>query len=124
MGVRDWVEILVASAIPLAVLGIFLNRVVTRQGLSVRALKFLGVAMALPAIVILSFENIIDGGVVAALLGAMLGYLLSNSNDQEDASPPEPKPKRAAKRRASRARRSSATPAAVQQPNFRASAES
>jgi hypothetical protein len=47
------------------------------MGLGVRVIQFAGVIFGVPAIVILGLERILDAQTLAALLGALFGYLLS-----------------------------------------------
>lgn len=51
------------------------------MGFGVRLIQYLTVAMALPTIIILALEQIIDNAVVGTLLGGLLGYVLSNISD-------------------------------------------
>ncbi|WP_340314422.1 hypothetical protein [Rhizorhabdus argentea] len=78
MTAREWVELIVAGTIPLAVISMVLNRILSGKGLGVRAIQFLAVATFVPAVIILALEKIIDGSTVAALVGAFVGYLFSN----------------------------------------------
>lgn len=75
---KCWVEIIAAGTIPLAVVSVFLNRWISGRGLGVRAIQMLAVAMFMPTVLVLALERIIDGAVVAALIGGAIGYLFSN----------------------------------------------
>lgn len=87
MTARDWVELLAAGSIPLAILGLFFNRWHSKKSLGVRAIQTLAVAMFMPTVIILAMERIIDGAVVAALIGGVIGYLFANIADY-DRRPP------------------------------------
>jgi uncharacterized membrane protein len=80
---RDWVELVVASAIPLTILGMIANRIMTNKGLGVRAIQYLAVSLGIPVIVLLAMEGILDGAVVGTLLGGVFGYLLSNISNYD-----------------------------------------
>jgi hypothetical protein len=79
--VKDWVEIVSALTIPIAILGVLINRIITKKGIGVRAIQWLAVATFPPLIVILALERALDGSAVAALVGAVIGYLFSNISD-------------------------------------------
>jgi hypothetical protein len=81
MTTRDYVEWIAVLTIPLAVLGMIVNRIWTGKGFGVRAIQFLAVATFTPAVLVLALERIIDGSTVAALVGAFVGYLFSNIAD-------------------------------------------
>ncbi len=45
--------------------------------ISARVIQFVSVSFLVPVIAILGIENVIDGQVIGALLGAIAGYILS-----------------------------------------------
>ena len=69
---------ILASAIPLAVTGVLLQRLVEGKGIGVRAIQFVAATSILPIVAILALEKIIDGSTVSALIGALIGYLFAN----------------------------------------------
>jgi hypothetical protein len=81
LSVKDWVEIASALTIPIAILGVLINRIITKKGIGVRSIQWLAVATFPPLIVILALERALDGSAVAALVGAVIGYLFSNISD-------------------------------------------
>jgi len=87
MTAREWVEIISAATLPLALLGLFINRAHSKKGLGVRAIQTLGVAMFMPTVILLALERLIDGGAVAALIGGVAGYLFANISEFDRKSP-------------------------------------
>lgn len=83
MTAREWVEIIAAATLPLAFVGLLINRWVSKKSLGVRAIQTLAVAMFMPTVVILALERVIDGAVVAALLGGAVGYLFAHISDYD-----------------------------------------
>lgn len=81
MSLQFWIEIIAALSLPAAVIGLLIERIKTGKGIGVRAIQFLGIAMLVPATIILALEKAIDGGVVGTLLGATAGYLFSNISE-------------------------------------------
>lgn len=72
------------------------NRKHTNKGIGARIIQFICVSFVIPAIVILSLEGAIDGGITGTLIGGVVGYVLSklgeftpsnrnrnNANDEE-----------------------------------------
>ena len=83
MTAREWVEILAGATLPLAFVGLLFNRWQSGKGLGVRAIQTLAVAMFMPTVVILALERVIDGAVVAALIGGAIGYLFAHISDYD-----------------------------------------
>lgn len=81
MAARVWIEIIAAGTIPLTIIGLIANRIVTQKAIGVRAIQFLAVATFIPGVLVVTLEKIIDGSTVAALFGALIGYLLSNISE-------------------------------------------
>ena len=81
--VREGVELILAAAIPIAIVAIVWNRTKTDKGLSVRAIQFLAVALFLPSICVLALEKVLEGSVVGTLFGGLLGYLLANFSNYD-----------------------------------------
>ena len=80
---REWVEIIAAVSIPLAIIALFLNRWHSGKSLGVRAIQMLSVAMFMPTVIVLAMEKILDGAAVAALIGGVVGYLFANISDYD-----------------------------------------
>ena len=80
-----FIEIICALCILTAIAGTIWHRIKKNAGIGVRCIQFIAVTTITPAVIILALEKIIDGGVVAALFGALLGYLFVNiSNFDKD----------------------------------------
>lgn len=80
---REWVELIAAASIPLAIIGLFVNRWQSGKSLGVRAIQTLSVAMFMPTVVVLAMEKVLDGAAVAALIGGVVGYLFANISDYD-----------------------------------------
>jgi hypothetical protein len=82
---RFWIEIIAALTIPIAIGAIMYQRF---QGggagpISLRMLQVLAIAVLAPLILILGLEKVLEPSAVGALIGALLGYLLSGiGNDK------------------------------------------
>ncbi len=68
---------------PIAICVILYHRVKLKMGLGVRSLQFLAVAVVPPLILILALEAILKKGAIAAVIGALIGYLLSNIGEYD-----------------------------------------
>lgn len=83
MTAREIVEIILAVLIAAVPLGFLIHRTIAKKsetehfGIGVRAVQFVGAGMLIPAIILLALESLIDGSTVAALLGALVGYLFA-----------------------------------------------
>jgi hypothetical protein len=80
---QEWVEIIVAATIPLALIAVFFNRWHSGKNLGVRAIQMLAAAMLMPSVIVLAMEKILDGAAVAALVGGAIGYLFANISDYD-----------------------------------------
>lgn len=87
MTLRDWIEIVLAITVPATVVGMIVNRILTKKGLGVRAIQFLAVSLGIPIIAILALEKVLEGAVVGTLLGGIFGYLLSNISNYDKPQP-------------------------------------
>jgi hypothetical protein len=61
MNIKDIIEIIAASSLPIGILAIVWHRAKTGKGLGVRVIQIIGVILIIPGIVILSLEKILDG---------------------------------------------------------------
>jgi hypothetical protein len=82
-----WLQLVLAATIPIAVLAVVATRIWTGakiqdgkggRGLGVRAIQFLAVATTVPLLGLLAIRGLLQGEAVAAILGGLIGYLLSN----------------------------------------------
>lgn len=80
--VTGWVELIFAGVMALGVIGLFLNRHLQEKSLTLRSIQFLSILLVVPAIIILSLEEIISPQSTTALLGALLGYILSGFGER------------------------------------------
>lgn len=83
MTIRDVVEIILAVSMPLCIITLFVIRALQGKYLSVRSIQMVVSILFMPTITILALEQVIDGAVVAALLGSFIGYLLSNFSEYD-----------------------------------------
>ena len=63
------------------------HRIKFKKGIGVRAIQFLSVVFVVPAILILALERVLNSEVVAALYGAVIGYVLSGIGKDEGNEP-------------------------------------
>lgn len=83
MNYKELIEIILAATMAIVPIGFLLHRTFSKKqsgdnfGIGVRSIQFISVGMLLPAVVLLSFEKLIDGCTVAALVGSLVGYLFS-----------------------------------------------
>jgi hypothetical protein len=80
---RFWIELVLAMAVPVAIVAIITNRIMTKKGLSVRSIQFLGLAMLAPIVGVLALEGILERSAAGALIGAVLGYLFANIGEYD-----------------------------------------
>ncbi len=83
-----WLDVVIASAFPLALIAIIWNRAQLKRGIAVRAIQFVGVALIVPATTILAIRGLLVGEAVAAIFGTTIGYLLGSISrfDERDRS--------------------------------------
>lgn len=74
---RFWIEIIAALTIPIAIAAIMYQRIQQGGAISVRTIQVLAIAVLAPLILILGLERVLEPSAVGALIGALLGYLLS-----------------------------------------------
>jgi hypothetical protein len=83
MTAREIVEIILSASFVITPVTYLIHRTIAKTkegaqfGIGVRSVQFLGVATLLPAMCILALEKLIDGCTVAALVGALVGYLFA-----------------------------------------------
>ena len=82
---RFWIEIIAALTIPIAIGAVMYQRYQGGGGgsISLRTLQVLAIAVLTQLILILGLERVLEPSAVGALIGALLGYLLSGiGNDK------------------------------------------
>jgi hypothetical protein len=73
----EWTQVFLAVAIPLSILGVIVHRLVSKKGVGVRVIQFVGASSLVPGVVILALADKLDS-TNAAIFGAFAGYLFSN----------------------------------------------
>jgi predicted transporter len=63
--------------------GIFIERIWRNRGIDVRVIQFLTIVLIIPVILILALEDILKGQTTAALIGTVIGYILSGIGKKE-----------------------------------------
>ena len=88
MSVDDTVLQLILVIIMLvSVVGFFVQRIVLRKSIGIRATQFMTVVLIIPAILILAIAEILSPDVFLTLFGAIIGYVLANIHgDKENTS--------------------------------------
>lgn len=80
---RFWIEIIAALTITLAIGAVLYQRF--QQGaspISLRTIQLLAISVMAPLILILGLERVLEPSAVGALIGALLGYLLSGIGNE------------------------------------------
>jgi len=80
---RIAIEIVACVIMVGGVLGVFIERARAMRGIGVRAIQFLTITLVLPSILILAMENVLSDQTTAALIGAIVGYVLSGIGKDE-----------------------------------------
>ena len=83
MEFKGIIELLVASIMVAGLIGIFIERLITKRGIGVRVIQFLAVTLIIPSILILSLEGILEAQASATLFGTIVGYVLSGIGKDE-----------------------------------------
>lgn len=78
-----WIEGTALAIMMLGVIGIFVERARTKRGIGVRVIQFATVVLVLPTILILAIEGVLEPQTVGALVGAVIGYVLSGIGKDE-----------------------------------------
>jgi biotin transporter BioY len=63
--------------------GIFTERIWRNRGIDVHVIQFLTIVLIIPVILILALEDILNGQTTAALIGTVMGYILSGIGKNE-----------------------------------------
>ena len=83
MEFKGIIELLAAGIMVAGLVGIFIERLITKRGIGVRVIQFLAVTLIIPAILILSLEGVLEAQASATLLGTIVGYVLSGIGKDE-----------------------------------------
>jgi hypothetical protein len=77
--IKEILELGFMSIMILMVIGIFVQRIVSgKSSLGARVTQLLAVGLLIPGILVLALETVLTSETVAALLGGLAGYLLSD----------------------------------------------
>jgi hypothetical protein len=74
---RGSIELVFALLMLVGIVFIAVHRIRTKKGIGARTIQFAAVILIVPGIFILALERVLPSETVAALLGALTGYLLS-----------------------------------------------
>ena len=80
---KHWIEGVALFIMVVGVIGIFVERGHTGRGIGVRIIQFATVVLVFPIILILALEDILEPQTVGALVGAVIGYVLSGIGKDE-----------------------------------------
>lgn len=68
----------------IGVIGLVVNRVLTRKGIGQRVIQFATVVILTPSVIILAALKLIDSAATQVLLGGVAGYVLSSMSRGRD----------------------------------------
>lgn len=86
MTTKEVIELIAAAAMLFGLMGALYIRLKLRKGIGLRAIQFTAVILLIPTVLILSLEGVLASETVAALLGAVAGYVLSSLGEDEKPS--------------------------------------
>lgn len=79
----DWVTILLASAVPIVLLGGLAHRVIVGKGIGWQFIRFVVIAIGIPIAGVLALKGMVAGDAVYAILAAALGYAFGKVGKDE-----------------------------------------
>ena len=80
---EETIEVLAVVVMLVGLVGIMVDRIFFKKGISVRVIQLIAVIFIIPTILILSIEEFFDSDVVGVLLGAIVGFILSGVGKDE-----------------------------------------
>ena len=80
---EDIIEVLAIIVMLIGLIGIMIDRIFFKKGISIRVIQLIAVIFIIPTILILSIEEFFDSDVVGVLLGAIVGFILSGVGKEE-----------------------------------------
>lgn len=83
---RNLIELLMVALMFIVVIGLLIRTIFLKKGIGARTIQFTCVLFIIPTILILSFENIINGETVGTLIGGLAGYVLSGISNYDNPS--------------------------------------
>jgi hypothetical protein len=81
---KEWIELIAILIMAGGLTWVCCNRTKMKKGIGVRVIQFLAVIFIIPSIIILALEGVIVSETTAALLGAIIGYILSGIGQDEN----------------------------------------
>lgn len=83
MNISAGIEVAMAVIMAGGLIGVFIDRCKQEKGIGLRIIQFLALVLVIPAIVILSLEEKLSNETTGALLGTVLGFVLSGIGKDE-----------------------------------------
>ncbi len=83
--VKTIVELIAASMLPLGFVGVMIHRLVLNKSIGARVVQLTAVVMLIPVILVLALERILDAATISALIGGIVGHLLSGISEYDKA---------------------------------------
>jgi len=79
----DLATTLLASAVPIVLIGGLANRIINKKGIGWQFIRFTVIASGLPIVGLLALNGIIAGDAVYAIIAAALGYAFGKAGKDE-----------------------------------------
>ncbi|MGO7861863.1 hypothetical protein ACC676_09670 [Rhizobium ruizarguesonis] len=89
----DYIELILASAVPIVLIGGFANRILVKgardgvptqgKGIGWQFMRFCVLTCGLPILALLCLRGKLDGQIVAGLIGSAFGYVFGNSEAKD-----------------------------------------
>lgn len=76
-----WVSLIVATAIPIVLIGGFWNRSTTNKGIGWQYIRFTVIAIALPTVALLGLNNMLTGE-AGTIIAAAMGYAFGKADEK------------------------------------------
>lgn len=83
MGTKDWLELIAVGIMALCPVLLMIERLVSGRGIGVRAIQVFAIGLVVPLVLILALESKLSNETLAALIGSLIGYLLSGIGEPE-----------------------------------------
>ncbi len=89
-----WLSVVLASSVPIALIGGFFNRLAGRapKGIGWQFIRFIVLSISLPIIGLLALNDALSGE-AAALIGGAMGYAFGRKEEKEEKEEKEAKDK-------------------------------
>ena len=83
MTTNEIAVVVLSVGMVLAIVGIIIERILSKKGIGLRVIQFLAAALLIPSIVILGLNRVLSSEAIAALFGAVAGYILASIGKEE-----------------------------------------